>query len=159
MGKNLNLVNNSPYNKKIINIIVETGKVVAVNYTGKLTDVEMFDTSEGREPLKFQVGSGQIIPGFERAIMGKNIGEKVTVNIPAEEAYGQIREDLIVQVPKTQMPGEVEVGQPLQAQGDNGQTINVVVKEINEEHVMIDGNHPLAGKELVFDIEVVEIEA
>jgi FKBP-type peptidyl-prolyl cis-trans isomerase 2 len=102
--------------------------------------------------------SGQIIPGFEQAIMGKNIGEKVTVNIPADDAYGQIREDLIVSVPKTQMPGEVQVGQPLQAQGDNGQTINVIVKEVNEENVMIDGNHPLAGKELVFDIEVVEIE-
>ncbi len=138
--------------------MVETGKVVAVHYTGKLTDGELFDTSEGREPLKFQVGSGQIIPGFEQAIMGKNIGEKVTVNIPADDAYGQIREDLIVSVPKTQMPGEVQVGQPLQAQGDNGQTINVIVKEVNEENVMIDGNHPLAGKELVFDIEVVEIE-
>lgn len=138
--------------------MVETGKVVAVHYTGKLTDGELFDTSEGRDPLKFQVGSGQIIPGFEQAIMGKNIGEKVTVNIPADDAYGQIREDLIVSVPKTQMPGEVQVGQPLQAQGDNGQTINVIVKEVNEENVMIDGNHPLAGKELVFDIEVVEIE-
>jgi peptidylprolyl isomerase len=139
--------------------MVETGKVVAVHYVGKLTDGEMFDTSEGREPLKFQVGSGQIIPGFEKAIMGKNIGEKVTVNISAEDAYGQIREDLIVSVPKSQMPGEVQVGQPLQAQGDNGQAINVVVKEVNEENVMIDGNHPLAGKELVFEIEVVEIEA
>jgi FKBP-type peptidyl-prolyl cis-trans isomerase 2 len=138
--------------------MVETGKVVAVHYTGKLTDGEMFDTSEGRDPLKFQVGSGQIIPGFEKAIMGKNIGEKVTINISADEAYGQIREDLIVSVPKTQMPGDVEVGQPLQAQGDNGQTINVIVKEVNEDNVMIDGNHPLAGKDLVFDIEVVEIE-
>ena len=138
--------------------MVETGKVVAVHYTGKLTDGEMFDTSEGRDPLKFQVGSGQIIPGFEKAIMGKNIGEKVTVNIPADDAYGQIREDLIVTVPLSQMPGEVQVGQPLQAHGDNGQTINVIVKEVNEENVMIDGNHPLAGKELVFDIEVVEIE-
>lgn len=138
--------------------MVETGKVVAVHYTGKLTDGEMFDTSEGRDPLKFQVGSGQIIPGFEQAIMGKNIGEKVTVNIPADDAYGQIREDLIVLVPLSQMPGEVQVGQPLQAQGDNGQTINVIVKEVTEENVTIDGNHPLAGKELVFDIEVVEIE-
>jgi peptidylprolyl isomerase len=138
--------------------MVETGKVVAVHYTGKLTDGEMFDTSEGRDPLKFQVGSGQIIPGFEQAIMGKNIGEKVTINILADDAYGQIREDLIVSVPKTQMPGEVEVGQPLQATGENGQAINVIVKEVTEEHVMIDGNHPLAGKDLVFDIEVVEIE-
>jgi len=138
--------------------MVETGKVVAVHYTGKLSDGEMFDTSEGRDPLKFQVGSGQIITGFEQAIMGKNIGEKVTVTIPADDAYGQIREDLIVSVPKSQMPGDVQVGQPLQAQGDNGQTINVIVKEVSEENVMIDGNHPLAGKELVFDIEVVEIE-
>ena len=138
--------------------MVETGKVVAVHYTGKLTDGEMFDTSEGRDPLKFQVGSGQIIPGFEEAIMGKSIGDKVTINISADNAYGPIREDLIVSVPKTQMPGDVEVGQPLQATGDNGQAINVIVKEINEENVMIDGNHPLAGKELIFDIEVVEIE-
>jgi peptidylprolyl isomerase len=138
--------------------MIETGKVVAVHYTGKLTDGELFDTSEGRDPLKFQVGSGQIISGFEQAIMGKSVGDKVTANIKAEDAYGLIREDLVVSVPLSQMPGEVEVGQPLQATGDNGQTINVVVKEVNEENVIIDGNHPLAGKDLIFDIEVVEIE-
>lgn len=138
--------------------MVEKGKVVAVHYTGKLTSGEMFDTSEGRDPLKFQVGSGQIIPGFEQAILGKVIGDKVTVSILADDAYGQIKEDLIVPVPKTQMPGDVEVGQPLQAMGDQGQSINVVVKEVNEDHVLIDGNHPLAGKDLVFDIEVVEIQ-
>ena len=138
--------------------MIETGKVVSVHYTGKLTDGELFDTSEGRDPLKFQVGSGQIISGFEQAIMGKSVGDKVTANIKAEDAYGLIREDLVVSVPLSQMPGEVEVGQPLQATGDNGQTINVVVKEVNEENVIIDGNHPLAGKDLIFDIEVVEIE-
>lgn len=138
--------------------MVENGKVIEVHYTGKLTNGELFDTSEGRDPLKFQVGSGQIIRGFEQALMGKNIGDKVTVNIEADDAYGQIREDLIVSVPKTQMPGEVEIGQPLQASGENGQVINVIVKEVNEDHVTIDGNHPLAGKELVFDIEVVGIE-
>lgn len=138
--------------------MVEKGKVVAVHYTGKLTDGEMFDSSEGKDPLRFQVGSGQIIPGFESAIMGKNIGDKVTININPEEAYGQVREDLIVKVNKEQMPGEVEVGQSLQAQADNGQAVNVVVKEINEDNVVVDGNHPLAGKELVFDIEVVEIK-
>jgi len=138
--------------------MVETGKVVAVHYTGKLTNGEMFDTSEGRDPLKFQVGSGQIIQGFEQAIIGKGIGEKVTVNIVADEAYGQIREDLVVSVPLSQMPGDVQVGQPLQATGENGQAINVIVKEVTEEHVMIDGNHPLAGHDLVFDIEIVEIE-
>jgi FKBP-type peptidyl-prolyl cis-trans isomerase 2 len=138
--------------------MIEKGNVVAVHYTGKFTDGETFDSSEGRDPLKFQVGSGQIIPGFENAILGKNIGDKVTVNIPAIDGYGEIREDLLVKVPMGQMPGEVEVGQMLQAQSDNGQSVNVMVKEINEDHVLIDGNHPLAGKELLFEIEVVEIE-
>lgn len=138
--------------------MIENGKIVSVHYTGKLTDGEMFDSSEGRDPLKFQMGSGQLIPGFEKALVGKSVGDKVTVNIPAEEAYGAIREDLIVSVPTSQMPGPVEIGQSLQAQGDNGQSFNVTVKEVNEENVIIDGNHPLAGKELVFDIEVVEIQ-
>jgi FKBP-type peptidyl-prolyl cis-trans isomerase 2 len=138
--------------------MIENGKIVSVHYTGKLTDGEMFDSSEGRDPLKFQMGSGQLIPGFEKALVGKSVGDKVTVNIPAEEAYGAIREDLIVSVPMNQMPGPVEIGQSLQAQGDNGQSFNVTVKEVNEENVIIDGNHPLAGKELVFDIEVVEIQ-
>lgn len=138
--------------------MVESGKVVTVHYTGKLADGEMFDSSEGRDPLKFQVGSGQIIRGFEQAILGKSIGEKVTVNIPVEEAYGQVREDLIVTVPKSQLPGDVQIGQPLQAQGNEGQTINVVVKEIAEENVIIDGNHPLAGQELEFFIEIISIE-
>lgn len=138
--------------------MVESGKVVAVHYTGKLTNGELFDTSEGRDPLKFQVGSGQIIPGFEQAIMGKNVGEKVTVNIPSDEAYGQVKEEFIVSVPKSQMPGEVQQGQQLQAEGEAGQVINVIVKEVNEDHVIVDGNHPLAGQDLIFDIEVVEIE-
>lgn len=138
--------------------MIEKGNIVAVNYTGKLPNGEVFDTSEGREPLKFQVGSGQIIPGFENAIIGKTTGDTVTVNITAEEAYGEIREDLIVKVPLDQMPGEVEVGQSLQAQADNGQSVNVIIKEVNEDHVIIDGNHPLAGEELIFDIEILEIE-
>jgi peptidylprolyl isomerase len=137
--------------------MIENGKKVSVHYTGRLTDGSMFDTSEGREPLKFEMGSGQLIPGFEKALQGKVIGDKVTVNIPADEAYGEVREDLIVSVPKSQMPGNVEVGQSLQAQG-NGQSFNVLVKEILEETVLIDGNHPLAGKELIFDIEVLEVE-
>ena len=139
--------------------MIEKGNVVAVHYTGKLTDGNMFDSSEGKDPLKFQVGSGQIIPGFENAIIGKNVGDKVTVNIPADQAYGQIREDLLVKVGKEQLPGEVQIGQSLSAQADNGQEVNVIVKEINEDHVVIDGNHPLAGKELVFDIEVVEVQS
>ena len=138
--------------------MIENGKVVSVHYVGKFTDGEVFDSSEGREPLQFQVGSGQLIPGFESAIIGKVVGDKVTANIAPEEGYGLVREDLIVSVPLDKMPGEVEVGQALEAQGDNGQSAQVFVKEVNEDNVVIDGNHPLAGKDLVFEIEVVEIQ-
>ena len=134
------------------------GSTVGVHYTGKLTTGEVFDSSEGREPLKFQVGSGQIIPGFEEAVLGKQIGDKVTINIQPENAYGEVREDLFVKVPLDKMPGEVQVGQSLQAVGNDNRPVQVVVKEVNEDHILIDGNHPLAGKELVFDIEVVDVQ-
>lgn len=138
--------------------MIQNGSTVNVHYTGKLTDGSIFDSSEGREPLSFTVGTGQIIPGFESAIIGKNVGDKVTVNIPPAEAYGEIREDLLVKVPNTQLPGPVEVGMSLQAQSEGGMPINVIVKEVNEDHAVIDGNHPFAGKELIFDIEVVSIQ-
>lgn len=138
--------------------MIQMGNVVSVHYTGKLTDGEMFDSSEGREPLTFQMGSGQIIPGFETALVGKNVGDKVTINIQPDDAYGQVREDLIVKVNKSQLPGEVHEGMSLQAQSDDGQSVNVVVKEIHDDHVMVDGNHPLAGRELVFDIEIVSVQ-
>ena len=138
--------------------MIENGKVVSVHYVGKFTDGEVFDSSEGREPLQFEVGSGQLIPGFESAIIGKIVGDKVTASITPEEGYGLVREDLIVSVPLEKMPGDVEVGQALEAQGDNGQSAQVFVKEVNEDNVVIDGNHPLAGKDLVFEIEVIEIQ-
>ncbi len=138
--------------------MIQEGNVVSVHYTGTLTNGDMFDSSRDREPLTFKMGSGQIIAGFEKAIIGKNVGDSVTVNILPEDGYGQLREDLIVKVERSQMPGEVEVGMQLQAQSDNGQALNVTVKEVFEDYVMIDGNHPLAGQELVFDIEVVEIK-
>lgn len=138
--------------------MIQNGNTVDVHYTGRHTNGEVFDSSEGKAPLQFVIGSGQIIPGFENAIIGKNIGDKVTVNIPASEAYGELREDLIVKVPNEQLPGPVEVGMTLQAQAENGMPINVLVKEVNEDHAVIDGNHPFAGKELVFDIEVVAIQ-
>lgn len=134
------------------------GSTVDVHYTGKLTTGEVFDSSEGREPLKFQIGSGQIIPGFEEAVLGKQPGDKVTINIQPENAYGLVREDLFVKVPLDKMPGEVQVGQSLQAVGNDNRPVQVVVKEVNEDHILIDGNHPLAGKELVFDIEVVDVQ-
>ena len=138
--------------------MIENGNVVSVHYVGKFTDGDVFDTSEGREPLQFQVGSGQIIPGFESAILGKIVGNKVTTTIRPEDGYGLVREDLVVSVPADKMPGTVEVGQTLEASGDDGQVAHVVVTEITEETVTIDGNHPLAGKELIFDIEVVSIQ-
>ena len=138
--------------------MIENGKVVSVHYVGKFTDGEVFDSSEGREPLQFEVGTGKLIPGFENAIIGKVVGDKVTANIAPEEGYGLVREDLIVSVPLDKMPGDVEVGQALEAQGENGQSAQVFVKEVNEDNVVIDGNHPLAGKDLVFEIEVVEIQ-
>lgn len=138
--------------------MVENGNLVSVHYTGKLKNGQVFDSSLEREPLKFQVGSGQIIPGFEQAILGKNVGDKVTTNIAPEQAYGQVREDLIVKVNKENLPGEVQIGQNLSAQASNGQDVTVTVTEINEDHVVVDGNHPLSGQELIFDIEVLEIE-
>ncbi len=136
--------------------MIQNGSTVQVHYTGKLTDGTTFDSSVGRAPFQFQVGASEVIPGFEGGLIGKSIGDKVTVQIPVEDAYGQVREDLIVNVSKTQLPGEVEVGQTLQA-ANEGQMFNVVVKEIHQDHVVIDGNHPLAGKDLIFDIEVMEI--
>ncbi len=138
--------------------MIQNGNTVNVHYTGRLTNGEVFDSSEGKEPLSFTVGSGQIIPGFENAIIGKNVGDKVTVNIPPAQAYGEIREDLLIKVPNTQLPGPVEVGMSLQAQSDNGANVNVTVVEVNEDHAVIDGNHPFAGKELIFDIEVVNVQ-
>ena len=138
--------------------MIQNGSTVNVHYTGKLTNGEVFDSSEGKAPISFVVGSGQIIPGFENAIIGKSTGDKVTVSIPPAEAYGEFREDLLVKVPNTQLPGPVEVGMSLQAQAENGMPVNVLVKEVNEDHAIIDGNHPFAGKELIFDIEVVSVQ-
>lgn len=137
--------------------MIENGTIVNVHYIGKLTDGSVFDSSEGRGALRFEIGSGQIIPGFETALMGKNVGDKVTVNILPEEAYGPVLEELIVNVPLDRLPENLEMGQILEATLENGQSSNVTVVNIAEEHATIDGNHPLAGQELVFDIEVVSL--
>lgn len=138
--------------------MIQNGNIIDVHYTGKLTDGSVFDSSEGRDPLRFQVGSGQIIPGFEGAIMGKNIGDKVTVTIAPQDAYGEQKEELFVKIPNDKLPGAVEVGQVLEASSEDGRTTQVLVHEVNDDHCVINGNHPLAGKELVFDIEVVSIQ-
>ncbi|MFY0687634.1 MAG: peptidylprolyl isomerase [Cyclobacteriaceae bacterium] len=133
--------------------------LVKVHYTGKLTDGEQFDSSEGRDPLEFTVGAGQMIKGFDDAVDGMGLNEKKTVTIPAAEAYGEYNAGLVQEVPRTQLPEELvpEVGMPLIAGGPDGQQMQVTIIEVNDQAVKIDANHQLAGKDLVFDIELVEI--
>lgn len=136
--------------------MIEKGSKVKVHYTGKLEDNEVFDSSTGKEPLEFTVGEGQLIPGFENGVMGLNTGDKKTIELVPEEAYGQIREDLINDVPKENLPEGVQVGQSLQAQTEQG-PVRVTVVELNETVGKVDANHPLAGKKLIFDLEVMEV--
>lgn len=138
---------------------VQNGDTVTVNYTGKFEDGTVFDTSmvEGREPIKTKLGEGNLISGFENGLIDMGVGEKKTITINPTDAYGEYNEQMIQEVPKTQMPGEVEVGITLQADTQMG-TINFVVKEVKEETVVLDANHPLAGKTLVFDLELVDVE-
>ncbi len=140
--------------------MIEKGKVISVHYTGKFTDSgEVFDSSEGKEPITFQIGSGQIIPGFENPLIGKVVGDKVeTGAIEPNDAYGEYRDELIAEVDKNLMPGEVHVGMTLEAQSENGQAIPVKIVEVLEDKVRIDGNHPLAGKQIQFEIEVIDIQ-
>jgi len=136
--------------------MIKEGSKVKVHYTGKLESNEVFDTSNDKEPLEFTVGEGQLIPGFEKGVMGMNTGDKKTINIKPNEAYGEIREDLLNEVEKERIPQGVTAGQTLQAQTPNG-PVNVLVKEVKENSVVIDANHPLAGKNLIFELEVVEV--
>ncbi|MGF1461158.1 MAG: peptidylprolyl isomerase [Leptolyngbyaceae cyanobacterium] len=137
--------------------MVETGKTVKVHYTGKLNDGSVFDSSEGRDPLEFQVGSGQVIPGFDAAIQQMDIGSSKTITIPSTEAYGEVREEMIALVPHAQFPEGMnpEVGQTLQLQTPQG-ALPVRVTEVKDNGVVIDGNHPLAGQDLTFDLTLVE---
>jgi FKBP-type peptidyl-prolyl cis-trans isomerase 2 len=138
---------------------VKKNDKVKVHYTGRLTSGEQFDSSEGREPLEFTVGTGQMIKGFDDAVEGMAINEKKTVTLAPELAYGPVYEQLINKVEKKQLPADMnpQVGQNLVASSPDGQETRVVVTAVEEDTVTIDANHPLAGKELVFDIELVEI--
>ncbi len=135
------------------------GDKVKVHYTGKLNDGTIFDSSEDREPLEFTLGGGNMIAGFEKAVMGMAVGDKKTTDIPSQEAYGERREDMRVGIPKTEVPADINpvVGQQLSVQQQDGSTMPVVVAEINEENIVLDANHPLAGKDLTFEIKLVEI--
>ncbi|SEK55346.1 peptidylprolyl isomerase [Roseivivax marinus] len=140
---------------------VKTGDTVLIHYTGTLADGSTFDSSAGRDPLEFTVGSGQIIPGLDSAMPGMNVGEKKTVAVPAAEAYGDRNPDATQTVPRTEIPDHIPLdpGTQLQVQTPNGQTVPVVVADVNESEVTLDANHPLAGQDLNFDIELVEIKA
>ena len=139
----------------------KAGDTVKVHYTGKLEDGTVFDTSEERTPLEFTIGSGQIIPGFERAVVGMEPGETKTATISPEEAYGQHREDMTITVDRGQFPEDInpEPGQQLQVQQPDGRAAIVVVSDVSESTVTLDANHPLAGQPLTFDIELVDIIA
>lgn len=139
---------------------VKTGDSVKVHYTGKLTTGEVFDSSLEREPLEFTLGQGMLIAGFENGMIGMEINEKRTLEIPSAEAYGDIREDMMQEVPKAQLPQEMEpqVGMGLVSRTPEGQEMQLVIAEVKEDSVILDANHPLAGKDLVFEIELIEIK-
>lgn len=131
-----------------------------VHYTGSLEDGTVFDSSEGREPLEFTVGENKVIPGFENAVVGMAIGDKKKETIPAENAYGPHRDDMILEIARDQLPENIEpeVGLQLQMTTTNGQQVPVKITELEESKIKLDANHPLAGKNLVFDLELVEVK-
>ncbi|WP_057938668.1 FKBP-type peptidyl-prolyl cis-trans isomerase [Algoriphagus resistens] len=135
------------------------GDAVQVHYTGKLEDGSVFDSSANREPLGFTLGDGNMIKGFDTAVDGMTLGDKVTVTIPAAEAYGERRDDMIIEVPIEQVPADIkpEIGMQLTLQGGNGQPMPVVVSDLDEKKITLDANHQLAGKDLIFDIELVKV--
>lgn len=134
------------------------GDLVRVHYQGTLADGTVFDSSEGREPLEFTLGKGMVIPGFESAIMGMEVGSSVVRTIPVDEAYGPIREEMVINIPKDQFPADMplELGQELQLQGPDGVLVAQIVG-LEEDGIMLDANHPLAGEDLTFSITLESI--
>jgi peptidylprolyl isomerase len=140
-------------------VTAKHGDTVKVHYTGKLEDGTVFDSSTDRDPLEFTIGEGLVIPGFERAVIGMNPGDSRTELIPNEQAYGPHLEEMVVVIDRQQMPAEIapSIGQQLEVQQPSGQVIPVVITELSDEAVTLDANHPLAGEDLTFDIQLVEI--
>lgn len=136
------------------------GDTVHIHYTGRLDDGTVFDSSEDRDPLEFTLGEGKVIPGFESAVEGMEEGESKTTTIPSDDAYGDRRDDLVLSVPREQLPSDLdpEQGQRLQMRAGDGETFQVVVTEVGDDAVQVDANHPLAGKDLTFEIELVEVD-
>lgn len=138
--------------------MIQNGQQVKVHYTGTLDDGSQFDSSEGRDPLTFAIGGGQVIPGFEAAVREMEVGETKSVTIPCAEAYGSVRPEMIATIPSTDFPDTItpEVGMVLQMQTEQG-PLPLTVREVNDEGVTVDGNHPLAGKDLTFALTLVEV--
>ncbi len=139
---------------------VKKGDTVKVHYHGKLNSGETFDSSEGREPLEFKVGEGNVIKGFDDGVMGMQVGDKRSINIPVEDAYGEKNPEMIIEFPKDRFPPDLnpEPGLTLTMSDGSGQRFNVVVVEVKPDSVVLDANHPLAGEDLQFDIELMEIK-
>lgn len=139
---------------------VKNGDTVRVHYHGRLTNGTTFDSSEGRDPLEFIVGSGQVIKGFDNGVVDMTIGEKRTLEIPVDQAYGPKNEELIMEFPKDNIPADLnpQVGMDLQMSNPQGQVFPVKVAAIGDNSITLDANHPLAGEALIFDIEIVEIK-
>lgn len=139
---------------------IKKGDTVRAHYTGTLDDGTVFDTSRERDPLEFVLGKGMLIPGFEAAVEGREAGDTVTVTIPPEDAYGEVDLELVFTVPRAQVPDHIplEVGTPLQLSNEQGQ-MDVTITEVGKDEVTLDANHPLAGKTLTFEIEIVSVNA
>lgn len=138
----------------------EAGNTVRVHYTGKLDDGEVFDSSASREPLEFRLGAGEVIPGFERAVDGMEVGETREVRLDPEDAYGRPRDDLLVAVPRNQLPEgqQPSIGDALRLQDAEGKQHMARIADVGEEQVTLDLNHPLSGKALTFELELVDVE-
>ncbi|MDX1439108.1 MAG: peptidylprolyl isomerase [Rubricoccaceae bacterium] len=140
--------------------VAKTGDTVRIHYTGRLSDGTVFDSSDGREPLSFELGAGQVIAGFDSGVNGMKPGQKKTIEIPAAEAYGERDASAVVEVALSEFPEGVtpEVGLPLQLGMEDGGTLQVIVSNVSDETATLDANHPLAGRDLIFDVEVVGID-
>jgi len=138
--------------------MIADGKKVRIHYTGTLNDGTQFDSSAGRDPFEFEIGAGKVIPGFDIAVRSMEIGDKKTVTIPTAEAYGEVREEIIGDLPKDMFPPEMKltVGTAIQMMSPQG-PVMVTIKEIKETAVTVDANHPLAGKDLTFELELLEV--
>ena len=138
---------------------VQKGDTVKIHYHGRLSDGTVFDSSNGRAPLEFTVGSGSVISGFDSGVQGMQIGDKKTIEIPFPEAYGPVDPSMILEFPKSQLPPDLqpEVGMELAMNDESGQQLPVVITEIKPDSIILNANHPLAGKDLIFDLELMDI--